>query len=71
MDELITLEINCPFCGRLSTVVVFASSYEEYQAGATVQEAFPYLSASDREIIISGICRKCQLDVFGPGGDSE
>lgn len=71
MNDFITLEVHCPFCGTISHVVVFASSYEEYQAGATAQEAFPYLSASDREIIISGICRKCQLDVFGPGGDSE
>ena len=62
---MITLEIVCPFCGKVEFVDVLESELEAYENGALVQVAFPNLSATEREQIISGICPKCQESVFG------
>lgn len=61
---LITLEIRCPFCGETSFVDVLEQDFEKYQNGELVQNCFPYLDASERELLISGICFKCQKDIF-------
>ena len=56
----------CPFCGEDNTVTVEFEDWVYYQRGIDVliQYAFPYLSAEEREIIISGICPKCGGSVF-------
>ena len=61
---LITLEIACPFCGNFTLVDVLAEDFEKYQNGELVQNCFPYLEASERELLISGLCYKCQNDIF-------
>ena len=61
---------NCPFCGRESEVAVTMEGWSKYVNGFSVQTAFPKLSATEREIIISGICPKCQESIFG-GDDDE
>lgn len=60
----VKFEVRCPFCGHVSTVVVDTDDALAYADGAKVQEAFPYLHASEREILISGLCRKCQSIFF-------
>lgn len=62
---MITLEIVCPFCGEIHFVDVLESELEAYENGALAQVAFPNLSATEREQIISGICPQCQESVFG------
>ena len=47
----VTLEMTCPFCA--------------YIDGALAQEAFPDLSPTQREQIISQMCPDCQRSVFG------
>lgn len=66
---MVTLEIVCPFCGKLHFVEVLESELDAYNSGALAQVAFPNLSATEREQIISGICPKCQDSIFG--GDDE
>lgn len=65
MLEIINLEMVCPFCGQVHSVDVFETSYVMYMAGAQVQDVFPYLSATQREQLISHICPECQKDIFG------
>ena len=57
--ELITLETTCPFCGRVFWVTVLEDDYINWQNGALAQVAFPYLTADERELLISGICPDC------------
>lgn len=64
MLEKINLEMVCPFCGEIHNVDVFEASYVMYMAGAQAQDAFPYLSATEREQIISHICPRCQTWIF-------
>ena len=54
----------CPFCGRISQVLVNEEDYEKRLNGGAVQNCFPYLNATEREIIISRMCPTCQDDFF-------
>ena len=62
---MITLEIVCPFCEEIHFVDVLESELEAYENSALAQVAFPNLSATEREQIISGICPQCQNSIFG------
>ena len=54
----------CPFCGAISNIPCDEDALAQYDAGALVQDAFPYLSADEREMLISGICPTCWNDTF-------
>ena len=66
----IRIEITCPFCGTTHFVEVVERDYNAWQGGELAQKAFPYLSATEREQLISQVCPKCQDDIFG-GEDDE
>lgn len=56
---------KCPFCGEYHEVLVSEADFAAWQGGELVQNAFPYLSVDDREILVSGICPKCWAETFG------
>ena len=56
---------QCPFCGRGNEVEVNEIDYLDWQDGMMAQDAFPYLSADEREKLISGICPACWEKYFG------
>jgi len=56
---------RCPFCGHANEVEVNEADYWDWQDGELAQVAFPYLSAEEREMLISGICPKCWAKTFG------
>lgn len=55
----------CPICGNEHSVVVEFEDWCAYEDGELAQKAFPYLSATEREQIISGFCPDCQKSIFG------
>lgn len=57
----------CPFCGKANEVFVNEMDYLDWCDGKLAQHAFPYLSADEREMLISGICPTCWDDMFGGG----
>ena len=61
----VTLEMTCPFCGAKHSVTVTEDAYCAYIDGALAQEAFPDLTPTQREQIISQMCPDCQRTVFG------
>ena len=61
----------CPFCGCANDVKVNEMDYLDWLDGKLVQDAFPYLPASDREMLISGICSTCWNLTFGDGEDED
>lgn len=65
----IRIEITCPFCGTTHFVEVAERDYNNWWNGQLAQEAFPYLSATEREQLISQVCPKCQDDIFGEEDD--
>ena len=60
---------TCPFCGRANEVEVNHLDYLDWQDGELAQDAFPYLSANEREMLISGCCSRCWDKMFW--GDEE
>lgn len=59
------LKINCSYCGHLFEVDVKEKDWKEYNKGKKlIQNCFPYLSASDRELIISKTCERCFDEIF-------
>lgn len=55
---------TCPFCGHENEVEVNHMDYLEWQNGELAQDAFPYLSANEREMLISGCCPRCWDKMF-------
>lgn len=67
----ISIATVCPFCGSVSSVSVEKGDYLNWQAGMMAQDAFPYLSAEEREMLISGICPSCWNDTFNSEEEEE
>lgn len=64
-DNAIYVGRECPICGQYHEVLVYEDDYEAWVNGDLLaQEAFPYLTASEREILISGICPVCWVHMF-------
>ena len=68
MKEVCVVTV-CPFCGHANEVEVNEDDYWDWQDGKLAQDAFPYLSADEREMLISGICPTCWEKSFGGGDD--
>ena len=61
-----TLTVKCPFCGKETQVKdVSPEGWFSLMRGALMQVAFPNMPIEDREVLISGLCRDCQEEVFG------
>jgi hypothetical protein len=54
-----TIVTRCPICDRANFIEVNEADYWDWQDGALTRDAFPYLSANEREMLISGICPTC------------
>ena len=68
----IAIERICPFCGATSTLHVDSKNWIDYREKKLyVQNAFPHLSAGEREIILTGICLQCQSHVFEGNHDNS
>ena len=61
----IDVDMSCVFCGDDHAVEVELKDYERWENGELAQNAFPYLTPTEREQLISGICPKCQAKIFG------
>lgn len=71
----ITLQVWCPMHnGYGPNIKAKNTDLLNWQGGQLVQIAFPYLSAEEREMLISGTCKECWDKMFTPDekeGDSE
>lgn len=69
--DVIYVGRNCPFCGEYHEVLVYEDDYAAWQNGELAQNAFPYLTANEREILISGICPSCWDNMFSEDEDED
>ena len=44
---------------------VESADYKNWQEGALIQDALPYLTTDQRELLISATCGTCWDDMFG------
>ena len=61
---MITIATSCPFCHDISLIEVNEDDFNRWEEGEHTQDVFPYLSASDRERLITGICPECWERMF-------
>ena len=67
-----TVSIQCRSCGETKQVVVDPQDMKKWkEEGAFIQDALPYLSPADRELLISATCGECFDNMFGPGEDDD
>lgn len=60
-----SLNINCINCNKEFTINCNESDYNNWKNGVGfIQDILPYLSADDRELLISGTCGKCFDEIF-------
>lgn len=64
-NDVTILEIPCPFCGKISklkvSTKVWRDSLTAFRNGALIQNAWPTLTPSSRELIKTGICDECWI----------
>ena len=63
--ETIKIKTHCDGCNKDHYVLVKKDDYVKYKNGALAQNAFPYLSPAEREMLITGICDVCWKKMFG------
>lgn len=62
--EPLYIETTCPICHETHTIMVYTDDFYAWKHGKNAQDAFGYLSADNREMLISGICPDCWDDLF-------
>jgi hypothetical protein len=68
MMDLERFEFSCPFCGKEKVTFITSEKLDEIRRREKlIQEIFPpqFFDATYREIFVSKICSKCQIDIFG------
>lgn len=61
----VELSIKCIQCKKHHTLSIPRKDYVDWIDGVLIQNAMPYLSAEQRELLISKICGVCFIKVFG------
>ena len=69
--KMITVETNCPFCGKAHFIDMYEEDFLSWRNGELIQEALWYLSADEREMLISGICPTCWDKMFSDDEDED
>lgn len=54
----------CPKCAQPSYVDIPKDAYERWQFGLLIQDAWPEGTSTERETLVSGLCKNCQEGVF-------
>ena len=57
--------VECVHCRQEQTIEAHSSDVKKWKNGMLIEDAMPYLSASDREMFISGPCDECWTSMFG------
>jgi hypothetical protein len=64
-QDKVTILKECVHCKVVHLIDVKQDDLIKYKDGMHVQHAFPYLSASDRELFISNTCEPCWDKMMG------
>lgn len=56
---MICLRCICPICGKQQRIEVKEVDWADWRNGKSIQDAFRYLTAAQREAVMTGICSDC------------
>lgn len=70
-NEKMEMGCQCRMCKKIVYLEAKISQWEEYHSSHRrhIQAIFPEMNASDRELLISGICGECFDSLFGQEED--
>lgn len=58
-------DIQCNMCGHVFTIMYNRADMTDWLSGSKlIQDAFPYMTAGERELLLSGICSTCFDSMF-------
>lgn len=60
----IVVNITCRKCKDNYSITANYSDLQAWRAGALIQDALPYLSIDERELLISQTCNECFYEMF-------
>lgn len=66
----LSLSVQCRKCLKVVCLTVGDRDLANWQNGQSIQNAMPYLTPDEREILISGICGPC-FDAMFSSEESE
>lgn len=58
------VKVTCPLCGNVTLLAVVEEDFKAWEEGALIQNVMPYMDATERETLISGLCEVCQGNFF-------
>lgn len=61
---MISENVTCACCGFKQIITLKVPDYQAWKDGAHIQDVAPYLSASEREMLISQTCETCWNEMF-------
>lgn len=61
---MITINKDCSLCHSSHKFLINEKDLVRFHNGEHIQDVMPYLTADERELMISGICGKCFDEVF-------
>ncbi len=62
--EKVGIDVKCWRCEGVSTLHAVLEDIWSWQDGELIQNAMPYLSATERELLISRTCDSCWDKMF-------
>ena len=66
------LDLTCAHCGQLFIINVNKKDFNKYiNHEKYIQDALPYLTAGERELILSKTCNDCYNKMFELEDDDE
>lgn len=60
------IDNSCMICKEQNQIYIFEKDYKAWMDGSYIQDAFPYLSPQQREIIKTGIHPDCWAKLYPP-----
>jgi hypothetical protein len=60
---------KCKVCKGVQTIQATTKDMDDWMRGKKIQNAMPYLTANERELLMSGICGTCYDNMFGEGAE--
>lgn len=68
---IVEVETTCPICHATAIILVAESDYLDWKDGKDTYECFPYLSANEREMLITGVCPICWDEMMSSDDDED
>ena len=60
----VKIGISCGCCHKRFELTMCLKGYKAWKEGMLIQDAFPYLTPEQRELLITGLCTTCFTILF-------